>query len=319
VLDAGIDNDIYGSGSQDASLAGATIEGIEDSNRRLHLDPWHKMRAGWAEPVIRPILPQIPPGSAHLISPAIESWPYPLYYPVLFLDPRRGASDTFLIEHRQRQRFDANVSDQGLAVWFARVDRTLNPFETPREENSTVLRGRVWSKKEVGQTLWSLGSPGLTRGAASFWRSEHGVFRPRWYPNPVPGRAVTPQTPSGLGIQVGGTRLNGIDVEWKTNDNPYLARIDGIDQILRTFGSYGSYEIRGDFGLRKSKVVRLERPGSRTGYELPITYWQADVVQFQVPNSFPEGKYFVRVYFDASLAHGGNRLPLVISKSEGPF
>lgn len=62
--------DFYGSGSGSVSLMGATIDRWrEDLVTRYHLNPWHKMLAGWVEPLIVPILPQIPPASARLTAP----------------------------------------------------------------------------------------------------------------------------------------------------------------------------------------------------------------------------------------------------------
>jgi M6 family metalloprotease-like protein len=315
LLATGTDNDIYGSGSSRASLMGATIRGVEDQTDRYHLDAWHKMRAGWAEPLIRPIVPEIPPDSAHLVAPAVQPWLYPLYHPVLLFDPRRGPTDTFLMEHRRRQSFDADVADEGLALWFARVDNTLNPFETPIESVDSTTDRPTWSAKanETGQTLWVVGAPRQTRGLPRFWRSAHGEVSLRWYPNPVPGAVVTSGAESGLRFRVGPQVLNGIDVEWRFNDDPFLARIDNIKRRRN------GYVMGGNFGLRASKIVRLEPRRGGAGHDARIVTWQADVVEFEVPEEVPEGEYVVRVYTDETRSEGGNRRPIAVSRGGGPF
>jgi M6 family metalloprotease-like protein len=319
LLDAKIDNDIYGSGNSRASLMAGTILSIEDEPQRFHLDPWHKMRAGWVNPLIRPILPQIPPDSAHLTAPALPRWLTSLYYPVLFFDPRGRSSDMFLMEHRRRQLFDANVADEGVAVWFARTDSTNNPFEVPAEILSSS--GTIWSSDKDGdgavdargQTLWTLSAPEQRRGQTQFWRSEHGEGRLRWYPNPVPGASVLLGPDSNLRFRVGNlwTSSSGVDLEWRFSDEPFLARIDTI-----RLGASG-YSMRGNFGLRGRKMVRLEPQGGGVGYDVQIIHWQADSVVFLVSDEVPEGRYFVRVYTDETFSAGGNRRTLTISRDSG--
>jgi hypothetical protein len=320
LLEAGIDNDIYGSGNSRASLMAGTIISVEDKPERFHLDPWHKMRAGWVDPLIRPILPQIPPDSAHLSAPAVQPWLYPLYYPVLFFDPRGRSTDMFLMEYRKRQSFDADVADEGVAVWFARMDGTNNPFDVPAEVPGTG--GPVWSGDgngdgvvdNRGQTLWTVGAPGQRRGATSFWRSAHGEVRLRWYPTPVPGAPVVPGPGSNLRFRVGSLGPDaGADVEWRFADGPFLARIDTIRRRAN------GYSMRGNFGLRGSKVMRLDPQGGGAGHDVQIVSWQADLVEFLVPDDVPAGDYFVRVYTDGTRSAGGNRRPLTISRDGGPF
>jgi M6 family metalloprotease-like protein len=309
LLGAGIDNDIYGGGNGHASLMGATILGMEDQPERFHLDAWHKMRAGWNDPVVRPILPEVPPASAHLVAPGIQSSLFPLTFPVLFFDPRRSDSELMLVEHRRKSGFDVSVDDEGVAVWLAKVDRTLNVFDTPREVRDPATGRLMWDRALMRQTLWVLGAPELRGGLARFWREEHGEFAPRWYPVAVPGAPVAPEIPSGLRLRVGPARANGLDVEWRTGDLPFLPR---IDQIRRRDASY---EMTGDFGVQGTRVVWLEPPGGGGGGRAArIEAWQADVVRWTVPSDLPAGPYIVRVYSDDRRSGGGTRYPLTVER-----
>jgi hypothetical protein len=306
VIDADIDFDLYGSGSDGASLMGATMRGVEGSWARLHLDPWHAMRAGWTEPLVRPILPEVPPASARLIAASAQpAWRLPASFPVLFFDPRRGTDEMFLMERRVGTGYDLSVDSAGIAMWWAKVNEARRLFDVPAEV--TDRGDATWHATDVGKTLWVVGAPLQTRGRTVFWSGREGMAAFRWYPDPiVAGGTVPPGAESGLRVSFAYGLSDYLDVEWRTGPAPFLPRIDEVT------GRGERYEMVGDFGLRGSRVVRLEPAGGGPAYAAAIAAWAPDRVRWTVPPGTPWGTYFVRVYADDRFVAAGNRSPIVI-------
>ena len=102
----------------------------------VHLDIWHKLALGWAEPQRFKLSS---PGSAVVRGNADGA--------LLLWDDSRQASEYFLIERRgptaSGRRYDANVAGDGVLIW-------------------RVQQG-------VGNGVAHLGAPNLTPGGSGVW------------------------------------------------------------------------------------------------------------------------------------------------------
>ncbi|MCP4848736.1 MAG: hypothetical protein GY899_12400, partial [Verrucomicrobiaceae bacterium] len=134
--------DLYNPGgfNQNATLMGATVS----SNQFFyHIDPWHAIRYGWQQPRIYSLADPI--GGGVLRSPNNRLPGYqghPLEErPIILYDPARGTDEYFILEYRKRinsegsattAQYDQNVGDQGLAIWYVRVNEDKNLITVPR-------------------------------------------------------------------------------------------------------------------------------------------------------------------------------------------
>lgn len=109
----------------------------------VHIDPWHAIRFGWQQPRLVSLTEAI--GGGVLRSPnnrlpghqshPLEERPFILY------DPARGSNEYFILEYRKSinsegsattAQYDQNVGDQGLAIWYVRVNEDKNAVSVPR-------------------------------------------------------------------------------------------------------------------------------------------------------------------------------------------
>lgn len=307
--------DLYGSGRGRSSLMGGTMEGVEDRDTRYLLDPWHTMRLGWADPVVRPIHPAVPPGAARLLVPSAEGRGIDPH-PVVFFDPRRGYRESFLLEFRRPQSFDADVSSTGVALWYARTTPQLGIIELPREVPGA---NPTWHSSATGSSLWVVGASDGARGRSRFWAANNLEISPRWYAaTPRAGAPITQGPESGLRFRVG-NELTGdedpqsIDVEWRTSDAPFLPRIDSVEV------SGNSLVLRGEFGpALGAKHVWLE-PVSGGGQRLlgDGVRWHSDAVRVRLPSPLRAGNYTLRACTDAARTQCGNAHELRIAVGSG--
>lgn len=131
-------HDLYN--STNAMSANATImNNLVASNAArpsVELDAWHKMALGWVMPRIYDLTQ---PGSCEFtqVSYADATLEASSYYerPILIYDPRRGGREYFLLEPRLRDaannRYDADVLESGVAVWYVQQDANRNPAMIP--------------------------------------------------------------------------------------------------------------------------------------------------------------------------------------------
>ncbi len=314
-LGTGTDYDIYGSGSGGASLMAGTIENLEDSDTRYLLDPWHAMRLGWADPIVRPIHPAVPPGAARLHVPSAGGRGIDPH-PVVFFDPRRGYRESFLLEFRRPRSFDTDVSSEGVALWYARTTPQLEINQLPREVPGEIP---AWHRSATGSSLWVVGANDATRGLPRFWAANNYEVSPRWYAaTPRAGARITQGPESGLHFRVGNKPGSGdsplsIDVEWRTSDAPFLPRIDNVEV------SGNSLVLRGELGvLHGSKMVWLE-PLSGGGQRLAVELWHTDAVRVRLPTPLQAQNYTLRVCTDEARTQCGNIHELRIARGTAPF
>jgi len=284
--------DIYGSGSTSASLMGSTLYPREDFHPRFHLDPWHKMRLGWANPRIVPMSSEIPGGSALLRVP--QGGGATLHEPILFYDPDRGMNEFFLVEFRNpratgRGRYDNENGGSGVAVWYVKTDGTKKLIQIPKAGGG------------VGKSAWTIGAPGQRRGQVSNWTERHPETRFNWHGG----------SRSSLRLRVGGhsASSNDIVIEWRFEGTHLIARIDDVvGSATVTAGSL--MRLTGDFGLRDVKVVALVKDGSK--FKADITSWSRGRITVRVPPGLARGTYYVHVYKTASYEGPSNPIRIQI-------
>jgi M6 family metalloprotease-like protein len=212
--------DLYGACeclNSDITLMGPTIYGgsSPDDQRAYHLDPWHKMRLGWAEPMIRSIRT---PGFEYLFAPQLLRGEAA----VILYDPARGTNEYFIIEYRTRSTskgggYDRNVASEGLAIWHVQTDGNRNPIVIPG----------------VGDAVLQEGAPGLAPGSRSLWRS--GSFTPllRWADgSSLPARVFASPFITGS---------DAMSISWGYTFSQ-VARASG-SLIQSTFGTKGNFEL----------------------------------------------------------------------------
>lgn len=114
--------DVYGACGPNGnmSLMSATIVLSPDNRHRYHLDPWHKLRMGWVDPIVREMGSSLHTEIVQAASEAEER-------PILIYDPddydlQERTGEFYLVEYRRPTGYDANVLDEGIAVWHVGVE-----------------------------------------------------------------------------------------------------------------------------------------------------------------------------------------------------
>jgi M6 family metalloprotease-like protein len=119
-------HDLYGPDSDlngGASLMGQIQGG--DGYASYHLDPWHKMRLGWAEPRIY----ELKPGQPIFLHAAGQERPDGA---VIVFDRGKDPYEFFMLEFRNNhpdvaKTYDRNVHDTGLVIWRIKTDFEHEP------------------------------------------------------------------------------------------------------------------------------------------------------------------------------------------------
>ena len=153
-------NDRYG-------LMGATCT-LTDS--RYHLDPWHKIRMGLAQPQII----AIPQSMNDTVQQYLSLPRDATYHPILFYDPARGKNEYFLFEYRNPAAggFDFSVPGAGLIVWAVKTDSSFVPVDLTSINPRFPSAGAVAVIAPPGQTI--------PAGSASGWDALDGEVALRW-------------------------------------------------------------------------------------------------------------------------------------------
>lgn len=141
-------DDLYYGGCLSQSV---TVMSCTDFNNALqnprHLDPWHKFRLGWIDPVVQRITTS---GSAVV---SLSTWSTP-DGASLFWSRARGTNEYFLVEKRaQAQTYDSGVLDTGVAIWHVNAS------------NAGVV---------------ALGAPSLSFGGSSLWKASNTTPTLTW-------------------------------------------------------------------------------------------------------------------------------------------
>lgn len=93
---------------------------------KYHLDAWHKMQFGWAEPRIFPLNGS---GTTTLNAAQLGL----ASAPIILYDTNRGADEFFLLEYRTKTvtglggGYDANVAGNGLVIWHVLHNANKKP------------------------------------------------------------------------------------------------------------------------------------------------------------------------------------------------
>jgi M6 family metalloprotease-like protein len=169
-----------------------------DNERIFGLDPWHKMLFGWTEPRLVMVGQT---GTAELaayhLGPAAE----PLRSrPLLIFDPRKGASEFFLLEYRTPYRlgYDRNVASSGLVIWHIGYDASGQVSHGPAERPD--CHGAFVDLRNV----FTRGAPDWKQGGSKAYTSEQGEIALKWADGRDSGVHVTvsPYKPSDPILQV---------------------------------------------------------------------------------------------------------------------
>lgn len=279
--------DVYGSSSLNYkySLMAATIYGL-DNRDVYHLDPWHKMRLGWATPGIErigdPSLEGLSGGCASL--PA--AWTGGDNTSIILYDPYRGTNEYFMLEYRSSGTYDADIPSNGLGVWYIKTDSNNNLIRFNGGTFDPKIEG---VSDDVADFL--LFSPDGTRGSDDrrLWNNGDGIFNQlRW----------SDGSNSGLYIGVGPmTSSSVIDVEWAAG-GPWIPIIY-LDHPDISTRPDRHITISGMFGASQfGRVVSLT-DGS-THYDLEVSRWGCSNISVYIPGEIPGGEYLLRVYTDSS-------------------
>jgi hypothetical protein len=166
----------------------------------LHLDPWHKMMAGWTEPRVFPVgeAGKARLAAQHVALPADAE----TKRPVLIYDPAKGWSEFLLLEYRTRSLlgFDQDLAGYGLVIWHVMLDSSNKPFKTPADRpNCKDERLPVW-------TVFARGAPDWQLGGTTVYRNGNGPVAVKWMDG----------TDSGVRVSVAETLTIAwaIDISW---------------------------------------------------------------------------------------------------------
>ncbi len=266
--------DLYGSGSQRASLMGATMSnGVEDVLDRYHLDPWHKIRLGWADPQIVSMSSERAGGSERLEVPQGSGGKY---RPILFYDPARGTDEYFLVEYRNGSAsgqgpYDRETGSRGVAVWYVKTGAAKELIQIPV------------GPKRVGKSVWVLGAPNQARGATAYWNTAHGEVAVKW----PDGK------PSPLRLSVGDSHnaSRSVLVTWRFGGK-FVPRIDTLASGVPA-KPQSKIVLRGDFGVRAAQTIVLAAGKRR--YEVPVSFRGFGEVSGWMPGAIDAGVYSLRV------------------------
>ncbi len=175
--------DLYGRWDTDDNLnAGCTLMGpmIDGADGRgaVHLDPWHKLQLGWAEPRIRALS-----SSGGETLQAANLAPDAA---VILYDPARGPGEFFIVEYRSpRQQgfnYDGSVCGEGVAIWHVLHDGNRNPAMIPN------LVGADRPGQFPG--VYLEGAPTLQRGGNRLWGSGATTPVLRWLDGTPTGKVI---------------------------------------------------------------------------------------------------------------------------------
>jgi M6 family metalloprotease-like protein len=172
----------------------------------LGLDPWHKMLFGWTEPRLMMVGQS---GTAELAAYHLGRSAEPLRSrPLLIFDPRKGASEFFMLEYRTPYRlgYDHDVASSGLVIWHIGYDASgqvsHGPAERPDCHGAFVDLHNVYTR----------GAPDWRQGGSKAYTSEHGEIALKWADGRDSGVHVTvaPHKPTDPIIEISFTAVGAM-------------------------------------------------------------------------------------------------------------
>lgn len=294
-----------------------------------HFDPWTKFRLGWLSP--RLVRIDAPLNTCRWIEATDTDDPYfthgPIsgsYSPDLYYHEGRP-NEYYMVEHRQRGGYDADVASEGLAVWLVMVDDNGNLIQLPgnritpgpdgtfqsqlRPDDELVRSSVRGDAIESGSNRWldsifdprdarsvdpvnvSLGAPTSTWGGNALWTSTHGVFRP----------LRSDRKESTLALQVGEPLGSAIEIE--SSNASFQPTLSGINPMVAP--SRTVFTIRGNLGVRGAKKVEARNVVTGAVYTGSVRSWRCP--QAEVQFVMPEGTYDVSVVGDDPKMRSGTQ------------
>jgi M6 family metalloprotease-like protein len=154
--------------NQHLTLMGCTENGNINT---YQLDPWHKMELGWSEPRIVPFS-----SYGHALLPAADR--NDPAAPLILYDPRRDASEYFILEFRNNHYrgasgYDANIPQNGVGIWHVKLAPgnsgqlaqvqalgTYDPSWPGDKESALFLDGPPLNIRGQSNLLWGSGHSG---------------------------------------------------------------------------------------------------------------------------------------------------------------
>ena len=167
--------DLYGhDGNRNAAVTLMGFEPGDDDMRTWHLDPWHKTRLGWAEP----ILWRLDTYGSHTLAVANS---LRADAALIVYDDVRGLNEFFVIEYRSRSamdeyvpsrspgggqirfNYDADVAGDGVAIWHVYlvdgepIELTVSAPGLPRKTDKSVFLDSAPAFVHGDNNLWATG------------------------------------------------------------------------------------------------------------------------------------------------------------------
>jgi M6 family metalloprotease-like protein len=179
--------DLYGhDGNRNSWVTLTGPEAGDDNMASVHLDPWHKMRLGWAEPtmwaldtfgtVTLPVANSVNPGAAMILH-----------------DDSRGPQEFFIVEYRSRDaeafylrssspgsglispNYDSDVAGNGVAIWHVYL---VNGEPVELE----VFAPGPFPQPPIGtdKSVFVDGAPDFEHGGTQLWEAGQTTPLLRW-------------------------------------------------------------------------------------------------------------------------------------------
>ena len=229
-------------------------EQVNNGKQVWHLDPWHKMRLGWAEPRLYDVTTAVPP--IELVAPGAED---PTGAAILY-SPQKAPHEYFILEFRnpnqRRGRYDRNVASTGIAIWHVVTDPGF------------TLRQWTWPTTDApANMLWLEGVPpasGITprfgqliedfqRGGNTLWAGGRMTPPLRWIDDTLVGirlcvRRIDPSSDTAI------VDVLPVDLRRQSTSGRF---------IQSTWGQQGNYEI---LTTRGSAVAHSFRNNDDPGF-----------------------------------------------------
>jgi len=184
-------HDLYGPDSDlngGASLMGQIQGG--DGYASYHLDPWHKMRLGWAEPRIY----ELKPGQPIFLHAAGQERPDGA---VIVFDRGKDPYEFFMLEFRNShpdvaKTYDRNVQDTGLVIWRIKTDFEHEPFKVLVQDKGDYKCVLYLGKRPANHSpLPGENDPDFAWGKGKFWHSAEVTPQLTWYDGRPTGTRIS--------------------------------------------------------------------------------------------------------------------------------
>lgn len=285
-------SDLYGGCCRSLGL---TLMSCTGGDVPYNLDPWHRLRWGWAEPIIFSL--RNPGGSGWLET--LGDLDFRDKRPILLYDPARydlanRVGEFFLLEYRTKSfnpaSYDRGIPSEGLALWHVQ-NNALGGWDIIP---STCPGGGL------DASVFTRSAPSGDRGGTQLWTAGHGTFGVQWLDGA--------NAPMRLQVSPGSFSNSFISVEWSPT-GILLPRLDNLSRSIAAPGQ--AITIDGMFPVYRSSTLadKVELVNGPARYTMSIRSWDASEILFDVPFGIPDGNYLLEVQ-NQSIA--GNRLPVRI-------